>query len=54
MWKARMYTQMAYYKPTVVFLGGIVEIICATHIKGSRGVIEAIPWRIVPAYELDE
>ena len=53
-WKARMHTLMAYYKPTIVVLGSIAEMISATYIKGSRGAIEAIPWRIVPSYDLDE
>ena len=45
---------IAYCKPNIVVLGRVVEMICATYIKGPTGVIEAIQWRINPAYDLDE
>ncbi len=45
---------IAYCKPNVVVLGSVVEMIRGTHIKGHRGVVEAIHWHILPAYELDE
>ncbi len=45
---------IVYCKPSVVILGSIGEMICGTHIKGHTGIIEAIQWRIQPAYDLDE
>ena len=45
---------IAYFKPNIVVLGSVSEIICATHIKGPTGVIEAILSRFNPAYDLDE
>ena len=45
---------IAYYKPNIVVLGGVAEMIRGTHIKGHTGIIEAIQWRILPAYDLDE
>jgi hypothetical protein len=43
-----------YRKPVMVDLGSVTEIIRGTLIKGHRGIIEAIHWRILPAYDLDE
>ena len=43
-----------YGKPTIIDLGSMIEIICGTLIKGHHGIIEAIHWRIIPAYDLDE
>jgi hypothetical protein len=45
---------IAYGKPNIVILGSVAEMIRGTHIKGHRGVVEAIHWRILPAYDLDE
>lgn len=45
---------IAYCKPKIVILGSVAEMIYGTHIKGHRGVVEAIHWRILPAYDLDE
>ena len=45
---------VAYCKPNIVALGSPAEMICGTHIKGHAGIIEAIPWRILPAYDIDE
>ena len=38
-----------YRKPIIVDLGRVMEIIRGTLIKGHRGIIEAIHWRILPA-----
>jgi hypothetical protein len=43
-----------YRKPTIVDLGSVMEVIRGTLIKGCHGIIEAIHWRIIPAYDLDE
>jgi hypothetical protein len=43
-----------YHKPIIVDLGSAMEVIRGTLIKGSHGVIEAIHWRILPAYDLDD
>jgi hypothetical protein len=43
-----------YRKPVVVELGGVMEVIRGTLIKGQRGIIETIHWRIIPAYDLDQ
>ncbi len=43
-----------YRKPVVVDLGSVMEVIRGTLIKGHTGIIEAIHWRILPAYDLDE
>jgi len=43
-----------YRKPIIVYLGSVMEVIQGTLIKGQRGIIEAIHWRIIPAYDLDE
>lgn len=45
---------IAYCKLNIVVLGGVVEMICGTLIKGNMGIVEAIQPRIVPAYDLDE
>jgi hypothetical protein len=45
---------IAYRKPSIVILGSVAEMIRGTHIKGHLGVVEAIHWRILPAYDLDE
>ena len=45
---------IAYCKPNMAVLGSVAEMICGTHIKGHTGIIEAIQWRINPAYDLDE
>jgi hypothetical protein len=42
-----------YRKPIIVDLGSVMEVIGGTLIKGQRGIIEAIHWRILPAYDLD-
>jgi len=48
-------TQLSKYtKPIVVVLGSVNKLIRGTHIKGHSGIIEAIHWRILPAYDLDE
>jgi len=46
--------KVAYCKPNVMVLGSVMEVIRGTLIKGHRGIIEAIHWRILPAYDLDE
>ena len=51
---ARMNTKDVYCKPNIVVLGGIAKLIRGTLIKGHQGIIEAIQWRILPAYDLDE
>jgi len=43
-----------YRKPVIVDLSSVMEIIRGTLIKGQRGIIEAIHWRILPAYEVDD
>ena len=43
-----------YCKPTIVELGKVEDVIQGTLIKGHRGIIEAIHWRILPAYDLDD
>jgi hypothetical protein len=43
-----------YRKPVIVDLGSVMDLIRGTLIKGHRGIIEAIHWRIIPAYDLDE
>ncbi len=43
-----------YRRPLIVDLGSVMEVIRGTLIKGQRGIIEAIHWRILPAYDLDE
>ncbi len=43
-----------YRKPIIVDLGSVMEVIDGTLIKGQRGIIEAIHWRILPAYDVDE
>jgi len=43
-----------YRKPVIVDLSSVMEIIQGTLIKGQRGIIEAIHWRILPAYEVDD
>jgi hypothetical protein len=45
---------IVYNKPNIAVLGTVAEMIRGTHIKGHRGVVEAIHWRILPAYDLDE
>jgi hypothetical protein len=52
--QAKMNQTIAYCKPYVVILGSVAEMIRGTHIKGHTGIIEAIHWRINPAYDLDE
>jgi hypothetical protein len=52
--KVSMNKTIVYCKPNIVILGSVTAMICATHIKGPTGVIEAIHWRINPAYDLDE
>ncbi|MGA7792419.1 MAG: hypothetical protein WCA19_05225 [Candidatus Acidiferrales bacterium] len=44
---------IAYCRPNIVVLGSVAEMICAL-VKGHIGIIEAIQWRINPAYDLDE
>lgn len=41
-------------KPVIVDLGSVMEVIRETLVKGQRGIIEAIHWHIIPAYDLDE
>jgi hypothetical protein len=43
-----------YSKPIVVELGSVKKLICGTYIKGHRGIIEAVHWRMIPAYDLDD
>lgn len=45
---------MNYTKPEIIALGQAVRVIEGTHIKGHRGLIEAIRWYIIPAYDLDD
>jgi hypothetical protein len=45
---------IVYCKPNITVLGRVAEMIRGTHIKGYRGVVDAIHWRILPAYDLDE
>lgn len=52
--KTRMNSTITHCKPNITILGSVAEVICATHIKGLTGAIEAIQWRINPAYGLDE
>lgn len=49
-----MNTTIAYCKPNIVVLGSVSEMIHGTLIKGHIGILEAIQWRILPAYDLDE
>ena len=49
-----MNTSVVYSKPNIAVLGSVAELIRGTLIKGHRGVIEAVQWRILPAYDLDE
>jgi hypothetical protein len=49
-----MNTTTVYSKPNIVILGSVAEMIRGTLIKGHIGVIEAIQWYILPAYDLDE
>lgn len=49
-----MNVRNGYCKPNVVVLGSVGEMIRGTRIKGHRGVVEAIHWFILPAYDLDE
>ena len=50
----RMNQTIAYSKPSIEILGRVAEVIHGTLIKGHRGVVEGIRWRILPAYDLDE
>jgi len=50
----KMDQPIVYCKPNIVVLGRVPELIRGTQIKGHRGVVEAIRWRILPAYDLDE
>jgi len=43
-----------YRRPVIVELGSLMEVIRGTLIKGHQGILEAIHWRILPAYDLDE
>ena len=43
-----------YCKPVIVDLGSLKEVIRGTLIKGHRGIIETIRWKMIPAYELDD
>jgi len=52
--KAKMNSMIAYCKPNLTVLGSVAEMIRGTLIKGHRGIIEAIQWCILPAYDLDE
>jgi hypothetical protein len=45
---------LGYRKPVIVDVGSVMQVIGGTLIKGHRGIIEAIHWRIIPAYDLDE
>lgn len=45
---------IAYCKPTIVVLGSVADMIRGTLIKGHRGILEAIHWRLLPAYDLDD
>ncbi len=45
---------IVYCNPNIAVLGSVEEMIRGMHTKGHRGVIEAIHWRILPAYDLDE
>ena len=49
-----MMTIIVYCKPNIFVLGTAAEVIQGTLIKGKTGVIEAIHWYILPAYDLDE
>lgn len=49
-----MNTPIAYSRPSISVLGSVAEVIRGTLIKGHRGVIEAVQWRILPAYDLDD
>jgi hypothetical protein len=44
----------AYCRPSITVLGGVLEMIRGTRIKGHTGILEAIRWRILPAYDVDE
>jgi hypothetical protein len=52
--KNKMDDATEYHKPVIIDLGDVTEVIQGTLIKGHTGVIEAIHWRIIPAYDLDE
>jgi len=41
---------MRYCKPVFIDLSGVIEVIRSTVIRGQRGTIGAIYWRITPAY----
>jgi hypothetical protein len=43
-----------YRKPVMVDLGSVKEVIRGTLIKGHRGIIETIHWKMIPAYDLDD
>ena len=42
-----------YRKPVIVDLS-VMEVIRGTLIKGHRGIIETIHWKMIPAYDLDD
>jgi hypothetical protein len=50
----KMDHSIEYRKPVIVDLGSVMEVIRGTLIKGHTGIIEAIHWRILPAYDLDD
>jgi hypothetical protein len=52
--KAEMNVTIAYCRPEITILGAVIEMVQDTLIKGHRGIIEAIHWRILPAYDLDD
>ncbi|HYM75643.1 MAG TPA: hypothetical protein VE377_06660 [Candidatus Dormibacteraeota bacterium] len=43
-----------YCKPVIVDLGNVMKVIRGTLIKGHRGIIETIHWKMIPAYDLDD
>jgi len=52
--KTKMNSTIAYCQAKIVVLGGVAEMICATHIKGPTAVMETTVSRINPSYDLDE
>lgn len=49
-----MKATIAYCKPKLAVMGNVAEMIRGTQVKGHIGIIEAIHWRILPAYHLDD
>jgi hypothetical protein len=50
----KMNEPITYSRPSISVLGSVAEMICGTHFKDHRGIVEATHRRILPAYDLDE